>query len=53
MKCPIYETRLLGRFAHIFYFDCEHVLSVYIVKLKKKFANFNKKFRGFLKFKKI
>ena len=28
-------TRLLGRFAAIFYFDCEHVLFVYIEKQNK------------------
>ena len=38
----IYLTRLLGRFALIFYFNCEHVLFVYILKQKQ-----NKKFRWF------
>ena len=31
----VYNTRLLGRFAPIFYFNCEHVLLVYIVKQNK------------------
>ena len=36
---PLFQfniTRLLGRFAPIFYFNCEHVLFVYIVKQNKK-----------------
>ena len=36
-------TRLLGRFAPIFYLNWEHVLFVYILKQSRK------KFRGFLK----
>ena len=36
-----YVTRLLGRFAPIFYFNCEHVLIVNIEKQRRK------KFRGF------
>ena len=39
----IFITRLLGRFAPIFYLNCEHVLFVYILKQSRK------KFRGFLK----
>ena len=30
------ETRLLGRFAPIFYLNCEHVVFVYILKQKLK-----------------
>ena len=37
------NTRLLGRFAPIFYLNCEHVLFVYILKQRRK------KFRGVLK----
>ena len=53
----IYEdTRLLGRFAPIFYFNCEHVLLL-IVNIKKQrrkhFADFIKKIRGFSKLKKF
>ena len=45
-----YHTRLLGRFAPIFYFICEHVLFMYIVKQKlKKFRGFKK--RHFVNFK--
>ena len=47
------ETRLLGRFAPIFFFYCEHFLFLYIVKQKtKKVRRFykKKKFRGFSKF---
>ena len=40
-----YYTRLLGRFAPIFYLNCEHVLFVYIVKQNKQ------KFEDFLNFK--
>ena len=44
MKIGIFmKTRLLGRFAPIFYLNCEHVLFVYILKQRRK------KFRGFLK----
>ena len=32
----IYITSLLGPFGPIFYFNCEHVLFVYIVKENKK-----------------
>ena len=39
----IYYTRLLGRFALIFYFNCEHVLFVYIVKQNKKICGFQQK----------
>ena len=38
----LYLTRLLGRFAPIFYLNCVHVLFVYILKQSRK------KFRGFL-----
>ena len=48
--CHLSNTRLLGRFAPIFYFQGKHVLFVYIVK---KIAVFKKKFRGFSKFSKI
>jgi len=44
--------RLLARFAPIFYFNCEHVLFVFIVK-QNEFADFKKNFRGFSKFKKL
>ena len=44
MKCPISEIRLFGRFAPIFYFNCEHVLFVYIVKQKQ-----TKNFKDFIK----
>jgi len=37
-------TRRLGRFAPIFYLNCEHVLFVYILKQRRK-----KKLCGFLK----
>ena len=44
MKIGIFmKTRLLGRFAPIFYLNCEHVLFVYILKQRRK------KFRGFFK----
>ena len=37
-------TRLLGRFAPIFYLNCENVLFVYILKqTRKKFSGFLKK----------
>ena len=41
----LYFTRLLGRFAPIFYFNCEHFLFSNIEKQKqnKKFADFMKK----------
>ena len=43
-------TRLTGRFAPIFYINCEHFLVVYFVKQKQKdFRGLYKKFRGFLK----
>ena len=43
-------TRLTGRFAPIFYINCEHFLVVYFVKQKQKdFRGLFKKFRGFLK----
>ena len=35
-KPQVNFTRLLGRFASIFYFNCEHFLFVYIVKRKRK-----------------
>jgi len=38
-----FTTKLLGRFAPIFYLNCEHVLFVYTLKQRRK------KFRGFLK----
>ena len=45
------STRLLGRFAPIFYFNCEHVLFVYILKQRrKKFADFQE-FKFFTKLK--
>ena len=41
-------TRLLRRFAAIFYFNCEHALFVYILKQRKKnFADFIKKIVDF------
>ena len=39
----MYKIRLLGRFAPIFYVNCEHVLIANIEKQKRK------KFRGFKK----
>ena len=42
----IFVTRLLGRFAPIFYLNCEHVLFVYILKQRNFFCGF-KKNRGF------
>ena len=49
------NNRLLGRFVPIFHFYCENVHFMYIVKQKqtKLFADFMKKFRGFLKILKI
>ena len=46
-------TRLLGRFAPIFYLNCEHVLFVYILKQRrKKCCGFKKKiFADFQEFK--
>ena len=46
------ETRLLGRFAPIFFFYREHFLFLYIVKQKTKKVRgfYKKKFRGFSKF---
>ena len=44
-----YFTRLLGRFAPIFFFNCEHVLFVYIVKQNKKVRGFHKTFLGIFK----
>ena len=39
----LYKTRLLGRFAPIFYLNCEHDLFVYILKQRrKKFCGFKK-----------
>ena len=44
-------TRLLGRFAPIFYLNCEHVLFVYILKQgRKKFCGFKKKIADFQEF---
>ena len=45
----IFITRLLGRFAPIFYLNCEHVLFVYILKQSKKKISriFKKKFADF------
>ena len=40
----IKKTRILGRFAPTFYFNCEHVLIVNIEKRRRK------KFRGFSRF---
>ena len=47
-----YNTRLLGRFAPIFYLNCEHILFVYILKQKqnKTFADFIIFFRAFSKY---
>ena len=46
-----YNTRLLGRFAPIFYLNCEHVHFVYILKQsRKKFRGFLKKIREFSRF---
>jgi len=40
--------RLVGRFAPIFYLNCEHVLFVYILKQRrKKCCGFKNKIRGF------
>ena len=36
----IFVTRLLGRFAPIFYLNCEHVLFVYILKQRNFFCGF-------------
>ena len=47
---PQANTRFEGRFVPIFYFNCEHVLFVYIGK--QKFRGFSKKNRGSLKFSK-
>ena len=33
---PLFPTRHSGRFAPIFYFNCEHFLFLYIVKQKRK-----------------
>ena len=35
------SIRLSGRFAPIFYFNCEHVFFVYIVKQNKKYVDFS------------
>jgi len=44
-------TRLLERFAPIFYLNCEHVFFVYILKQRKKFCGFLKrKFADFNEF---
>jgi len=45
--CVIYNTRLLGRFVPIFYFNCENVLFVNIAKQKQ-----TKEIRRFLKLSK-
>ena len=47
-------TRLLGRFAPLFYFNCDHVLFVNIVKQKnpKNFADFIKNLVDFQNFQK-
>ena len=37
------SIKLSGRFAAIFYFNCEHFLSVYIGKQKQKSCEFYKK----------
>ena len=44
-------TRLLGRFAPIFYLNCDHVLFVYILKQKqtKKVRGFHEKMSWILK----
>ena len=39
----MYNTRILERFTPIFYFNCEHVLFVYIVKQNKKNRGFQQK----------
>ena len=50
----IYNTSLLGRYAPIFYFKCEHVLFVYIVKHNKNNSRiFTKNFVDFQGFKKF
>ena len=44
-------TRFLGRFAPIFYLNCEHVLFVYILKQSRKNLRiFKKKFADFQEF---
>ena len=46
----LYNTRLLGRFAPIFYLNVEHVLFVYILKQKqKKVCEFHEKITWILK----
>ena len=47
------STRLLERFAPIFYFNCEHFLSAYIVKNNEKSCGFLKKILDFQHLKKI
>ena len=50
--CKILKTRLLGRFAPIFYLNCEHALFVYISKQRrKKHFRILKKNRGFSRIK--
>ena len=50
----ILQTRLLGRFAPIFYFNCEHVLIVNIEKQRrKKFREFYKEIADFQDFNKF
>ena len=44
----ILDTRLFGRFAPIFYFNCEHVLFVNNLHCQKKVRGFHKKINGFL-----
>ena len=44
----IMNVKLLGRFAPIFYFNCEHVYTFKNIN-KQKFADFVKKFRAFSK----
>ena len=47
------NTRLLGRFAPIFYLNCEHVLFVNILKQRrKKFPDFQE-FKFFYKIKNL
>ena len=43
-------TRLLGRFAPIFYLNCEHVLNVTLKNKEKKFVDFIKKICEFSRF---
>ena len=46
-------SRILGRFAPIFYFNCKHVLFVYIENKTKNFGDFLKKIENFQNFQNI